>query len=84
VTFTIWPAITSDAVRALPVFGAIVKFTLAAPVPVAASVMTAHVASDRAVHAQSVAVVTVIVPFPPEADIVCSTEDSSKRQGDAS
>jgi hypothetical protein len=84
VTFTIWSAITSDAVRALPVFGAIVKFTLVAPVPVAPWVMTTHVASDRAVHAQSAAAVTVIVPFPPEADIVCATEDSSKRQGVAS
>jgi hypothetical protein len=84
VSFTIWFAITSDAVRALPVFGAIVKFTLAAPVPADPAVITAHVASDWAVHAQAAAVVTVIVPFPPEADIVCSTADSSKRQGAAS
>jgi hypothetical protein len=84
VTFTIWSAMTSDAVRALPVLGAIVKFTLAVPVPAAPVVMTAHVASDWAVHAQAAAVVTVIVPVPPEADIVCSTAESSKRQGAAS
>jgi len=46
VIFTIWSAMTSDAVRALPVFGAIVKFTLAAPVPAAPAVMTTHGASD--------------------------------------
>ncbi|HSQ04713.1 MAG TPA: hypothetical protein VLN59_11785 [Burkholderiales bacterium] len=83
-TFTIWSAITSDAVRVLPVFGAIVKFTFAVPVPAGPVVMTAQVASDWAVHAQAAAVVTVIVPVPPEADIVCSTAESSKRQGAAS
>jgi hypothetical protein len=54
----------------LPVFGAIVKFTLAVPLPAAPAVITTHAASDWAVHAQAAAVVTVIVPFPPEADIV--------------
>jgi hypothetical protein len=46
VTFAIWSAITSDAVRALPLFGAIAKFTRVAR-PVAPWVMTTHVASDR-------------------------------------
>jgi hypothetical protein len=85
VTFTVWPATVIDAERAVVAeFAATVKFTFPVPVPLVPLVSTTHDASARALHGHPFAAVTVIPPLPPLAGMVCSVEESSKRQAAAS
>ena len=66
VMFIDWFATTTDAERIKPEFGPTEKLTLPVPVPVVPAVMTTHDASARAVHAQPLAAVTLMVPLPPD------------------
>jgi hypothetical protein len=85
VSFTVWSATTIEAARVVvAAFAATVKLTLPVPVPVVPAVSTTHPASACALHAQPLAAVTVILPLPPAAGMICSVTESSKRQGAAS
>ena len=81
---TDWPAITSDAERGLPEFGAAVKLTVPGPVPVAPAVIAIHVSSERALHAHAAVALTVMLPVPPEDGTAWRVEESSNRQEAAS
>jgi len=81
---TDWPAMTTEAVRALLVFAETVNVTAPDPVPVAPSVITIHGVSVRALHAHPVGALTVILLFPPEDGIVSRVEERSYLQAAAS
>jgi hypothetical protein len=72
VKVTVRPATTAVPVRApVPELAVTVYWT--EPLPVPLPVIEIQVAPLAVLHAQALAVVTVIVPEPPEASIVAAT-----------
>jgi hypothetical protein len=78
---SVLPAIVNVPVRALvAVFAATVNDAVPLPevVPLGAVI---HVALLSEVHPQPLAVVTVVLPDPPAADMLCADDDSANVQG---
>jgi hypothetical protein len=78
VTVTVCPAIVTVALRdAAVVFAGAVTATVPSPDPLAPLVMLSHVALLVAVHAQPAPAVTVTLPVPPAATMLCVAGDSA-------